>query len=277
VTQPSGSAVDPAWLSLRAAADLRARTTFASGLAAELARHLGLRLSEPAGTVRLVDVGAGTGSGARWLRARLPFTQDWRLVDHDGRILAATPRDEAWGRSVVAGVEDLPRLLADEPAHVVTCQALLDVLTEDQVDAMLTAALSCRAALLLGLSVTGDVDLAPEHPDDDVVDRAFNAHQRRAGRLGPDGGAYAADALRRHGYAVKVAATPWRLGAADSALFRAWVQGRAAAALEQEPAQADRITRWRQHREEAAGRGDLDAVVGHIDVLGLPHRRPGAA
>jgi hypothetical protein len=274
VRQPIGSAVDPAWLGLRREADLRSRTTFASGLAAELAQHLDTRLRDHAEVVRLVDVGAGTGTGAGWLRERLPFTQDWRLVDQDPKILAATPRHE--GRMAVADVEDLPRLLADEPAHVVTCQALLDVLTEDQVDAMLSAAVSCGAALLLGLSVTGEVDLSPDHPDDGVVDRAFNAHQRRSGRLGPDGGAYAATTLRHHGYAVHTAATPWRLGAADSALVRAWLQGRAAAATEQEPADAGRIARWLRDREETTRSGGLAAVVGHVDVLGLPPRAAGA-
>jgi hypothetical protein len=268
--------VDPAWLGLRREADLRARTTYASGLAAELTRHLAVRFPDRSGSVRLVDVGAGTGTGARWLRTRLPFSQDWRLVDHDRHILAATPRGGGWARAVVAGVEDLPGLLADEPADVVSCQALLDVLTEDQLDAMVAAAVSCGAALLLGLSVTGDVDLTPQHPDDDFVDRAFNAHQRRSGRLGPDGGAYAADALRRHGYAVHVASTPWRLAAADSALVRAWLQGRAAAAAEQEPADAARVAGWLRDREESARRGGLVVVVGHVDVLGLPHRAVGA-
>lgn len=263
--------VDPHWLSLRGPADARARTTFAADLAAGLAAHLSVRLSDDGEVARLLDVGAGTGAGAAWLRARLPVNQDWRLVDHDpGLLAAASPTVEGWARGVVADVGDLAGLLADEPAHVVTCQALLDVLTEDEVDAMLAAATASGAALMLGLNVTGAVALAPPHHDDDLVAGAFNAHQRRAGRLGPDAGAHAARVLREHGYAVSVAATPWQLGATESALTRAWLQGYAAAALEQDPGRADRIGRWQRSREKAAGDGELRVVVGHVDVLGVP-------
>jgi hypothetical protein len=268
--------VDPAWLSLRGPADARARTTFASDLAGALAEHLtgGTR---PPEVVRLVDAGAGTGAGARWLRDRLedrlPMPQDWRLVDHDRDLLdVAAPTVEGWARGVVATVEELPGLLGDEPADVVTCQALLDVLTSHEVDALLGPAVESGAAVLLALSVDGDVALSPQHPDDDMVAEAFDAHQRRSGRLGPDGGTYAAHDLRMHGYTVTMAATPWRLGAADNALTRAWAQGRAEAAGEQEPRLADRVRRWYEIRDRQARDGDLNAVVGHVDVLGLPPR-----
>jgi hypothetical protein len=110
------------------------------------------------------------------------------------------------------------------------------------------------------------------HHDDEMVAEAFDAHQRRAGRLGPDGGAYAAQGLRRQGYAVTMAPTPWHLGAADTDLLRAWLQGRADAAVEQSPGMAARIRSWHESRDRQACRGTLGAVVGHVDVLGLPPR-----
>ncbi|HET7326204.1 MAG TPA: hypothetical protein VFJ14_02860 [Nocardioidaceae bacterium] len=270
MSTPANS-VDPGWLSLRGTADVRARTSYTADLAAELTQHLTRRRGDGDRAMRLVDVGAGMGAGAVWLRSRLPVSQDWRLLDDDPTLLgAAVPALEGWARNVVAGVVDLPGLLADEPADVVTCQALLDVLTAEEIDATVASAVACDAAMLLSLSVTGEVVVSPPHPDDSRVAAAFNAHQRRSGRLGPDAGAYAAHALRCHGYAVTVSATPWHLGAAEPALVRAWLQGRAAAALEQEPGDADRIDRWWESRDAAAVRGELSAVVGHVDVLALP-------
>jgi trans-aconitate methyltransferase len=261
--------VDPAWLALRGPADARARSAYAADLAALLVQHLSDR--RPNGAARLVDVGAGTGAGARWLRDRLPGRQDWRLVDHDPRLLAAAPDPvRRWARGVPAAVEDLPRLLVDEPADVVTCQALLDILTAEEVDTLLAPAVAGGAAVLLSLSVTGRVDLSPAHPEDRVVADAFDAHQCREGRLGPRGGAYAAQVLRRHGYAVTMAHTPWRLGAEDTPLLLAWLRGRAAAAQEQEPDRCEEIHRWLENREATARRGELTAVVDHVDVLGLP-------
>lgn len=262
--------VEPRWLQLRGPADTRARTTFSTALTAELARHLTERLSLDVEVARLVDVGAGTGAGASWLRPRLPVRQDWRLIDQDPRLLAlASPAVEGWARWIVADVAELPRLLAEEPADVVTCQALLDILTVGQVDDLLGTATVSGAAVLLSLTVTGEADLTPRHPDDGLVAEAFNAHQRRAGRLGPDAAAYAAGVLREHGYAVTTAATPWQLGATDVALVRAWLHGYTRAASEQQPGMADRFDHWRWNRDREARDGTLGVVVEHLDVLGL--------
>jgi hypothetical protein len=268
---PPPGYVDAHWLGQRGPADRRARERYAGRLTARLTAFLRQRVATRHAGVRLLDIGAGTGAGARWLRSRLPFRQDWRLVDHDPAILAAGAGDaRGWARCVVAAVDDLPKLLAEEPADVLTCQALLDILTADEVDTVVAAAADAGAAVLFALSVTGQVALTPGHPDDDLVARAFDAHQQRDGRLGPSAGDYAADRLRRAGYAVTVASTPWELDAREPGLCLAWLRGRAAAAAEQAPELAARFERWRRTREEQAARGHLRATVGHVDVLGLP-------
>ena len=269
----SAARVDPVWLALRADADRAARAS-ADPLAAALARHLAARLADHPRPARLVDVGAGTGAGAAWLRPRLPLAQDWRLVDNDGDLLrAASPVLEGWARPVPADVCDLPALLADEPADAVTCQALLDLLTADEVHHMVDPAARAGSAAFFGLSVTGLVRLTPPHPDDGAIGEAFNAHQRRGGRLGPDAAAHASRMLRRHGYRVTEIATDWLLDATRIELTVAWLRGRAAAAAEQVPVLADRITRWLGERVAAAQRGDLTASVRHVDVLGIPPDR----
>lgn len=267
------TSVDPGWLALRGPADDRARRAGANGLADELGRWL--RRARPEGPARLVDVGAGTGAGAVWLRPRIQLDQRWRLLDLDPDLLAlAEPVREGWAEPVVADLGRLGDLLAEEPADGVTCQALLDVLTGPAVRAVVDPTVSSRAALLAALTVTGRVSVIPDHPDDALVTRAFNAHQRRDGRLGPDAAAFLADRLREHGYAVRTAATPWCLDGQDRALTDAWLCGRAEAALEQEPAERDRISAWLAERRSAARRGLLAAVVDHVDVLGIPTGRP---
>jgi hypothetical protein len=269
--------VDPRWLALRGPADARARTAHGATVVADLTRHL---LARSAGgarrAVRLVDVGAGTGAGAAWLRWRLPVAQSWRLIDRDADLLAlATPVADGWAEPVVADLAELPRLLAARPADVVTCQALLDLLTADQIATLLRPAVASDAAVLLSLSVTGHVTLRPEHPDDDLVNEAFNAHQHRSHLLGPDAGKHAAAALRARGYTVTAVPTPWRLGSADRDLTAAWLHGRAQAAGEQMPGDSGRIARWLAQRLAAAARGGLVATVGHVDVLGIPPGRTG--
>jgi hypothetical protein len=268
----SPARVDPGWLALRADTDRAARRS-ADPLAAKLARHLVTRLADrrPA---RLVDVGAGTGAGAAWLRPRLPIAQQWRLVDRDGDLLrGAPPIRDGWARPVPADVADLPALLGDEPADAVTCQALLDLLTEDQLRDMVEPAARAGSAVFFGLSVTGRVTLTPPHPEDAAVGEAFNAHQRRGGRLGPDAGTHAHQMLRSHRYHVTEVDTAWLLDASRIELTVAWLHGRAAAAAEQAPNLTERVVQWLDDRVAAARRGELTAIVQHVDVLGIPAAR----
>ena len=51
--------------------------------------------------------------------------------------------------------------------------------------------------MLLALTVVGRVALTPADPLDARIAAAFNAHQRRGGRLGPDAVAAAVDAAPR--------------------------------------------------------------------------------
>ncbi len=268
---PAPVAVDPRWLALRAPADVRARSDGAAGLVDQLRRQLSRTARRP---IALIDVGAGTGSGAAWLRPRLPVRQDWRLLDVDAGLLSlAGPVRAGWARPVVADLDGLPAVLADEPVDVLTCQALLDLLTAEQVRTMLAAAMDAGACVLLALSVTGRVTLTPSLPDDDLVNDAFNAHQRRAGRLGPDAAGHAAEVLRTRGYTVTVAETPWQLDGPRCELMDAWLRGRAEAAVEQAPQHADRIDRWLAARTASARHGEIAATVGHVDLLGLPPHR----
>lgn len=266
----AASPVTPGWLALRGPADARARTDGGSRLAAELAQFLRTRIrgQRPA---RLVDVGAGTGAGAAWLRERIPLAQEWRLLDHDPALLAlAPPVAHGWARPVAADLEGLPALLAAEPADALTCQALLDLLDDRGIRAILEPAIASGAAVLCALTVTGKVRIAPRHRDDGLVGAAFNAHQRRAGRLGPDAASAAGTLLHAAGYAVTEAATPWRLDAAEPDLVATWLAGRAAAAADQAPADAGRIAAWLAERLALLRQGRLRAIVEHADILGVP-------
>lgn len=279
--------VRPEWLALRGPADEAARDDGGVDLAHRLGAWLRARRRDDR-PARLVDVGAGTGSGASWLHARLGMPQDWRLIDHDAALVTASPPVRAgWAEAVVVDLARLPDMLASWPADAVTCQALLDLLRPDDVRGMLASAVRVNAAVLTSLTVTGGVRLfsssvsvgghtstGDEHTlaagDDALVAQAFDAHQRRGGRLGPDAGAFCADMLRAHGYRVTVSHTPWHLGPAHARLLTEWLRGRAGAAAAQRPSDAERIVAWLHGRLRAVDAGRLRAVVDHVDVLGLP-------
>jgi SAM-dependent methyltransferase len=261
------------WLALREPADAAAR-------AAELVELL--RSSLPTDGAEIHDLGCGTGSMARWLAARLTGPQHWVLHDRDEELLvqaAANPPTGA-GDGAAVTVEahrcDITRLGPEDfaGADLITASALLDMMTGDELDRLVTACGKAGCPVLVTLSVVGRVDLVPAEPFDSSVRDAFNAHQRRptiAGRLlGPDAAQAAVDGFTRLGHRVLVRESPWLLGPARSALAAAWFTGWLAAACEQRPELEAAAGAYARRRLAQAAAGSLSVTVHHWDLLARP-------
>ncbi|GAB3528380.1 hypothetical protein GCM10027402_30160 [Arthrobacter monumenti] len=264
---------DAGWLSLRMPADDKARGYTIEPLIGPLVEWL--RPSAQGDQVNVVDLGAGTGSNAHWLAPRLPFAQHWTLVDHDAHLLSrADPPASFTGRT--GKMEDVGRILAEasadgrHPPALVTCSALLDVLTDADIEAICSAATEASCAVLFSLTVTGQVEFTPAEPLDLELAKAFDDHQRREGRLGPDAAAAAHAALARHGLSVTSVDTPWELDSSTPDLFSTWVDEWVEAALEQEPALASEADAWLGRRLAQLRQGELSVRVEHQDLLALP-------
>ena len=249
-----------AWLALREPADAAAR-------AADLPGRLRV---EPPVVVR--DLGCGTGSLARWLAPLLPRPQHWILQDRDPDLLArAAATVRADGVTVETRPGDVTALTAADLAgtSLVTCSALLDLLTADEVDRIAAALAAARTPALFTLSVVGEVAFDPPDALDGAVAAAFNDHQRRTsgGRrlLGPDAPAVAAAAMARHGARVTSRPSPWRLGPDRTALAAEWLRGWAGAAAEQCPRLP--VPAYLRRRLAAVEAGLAMITVGHEDLL----------
>jgi hypothetical protein len=266
--------VSPAWLDLRAPADAAAR----SGDLVEA-----LRPALPGHRLVVHDLGSGTGSMPRWLAPRLPGPQQWVLHDLDAELLdlavARLAGVEAADGSPVActaRVDDVTRLSPEDlaPADLVTCSALLDVLTDDELAGLVARCVDAGCPVLLTLSVAGRVELTPHDKLDPQVAAAFDAHQRRPARsgrlLGPDAPAVATGLLRAAGAAVQVRPSPWRLGPDQAALAAEWCAGWVGAAQEQSPELAPALGPYLRRRVDQARSGTLEVTVWHDDVLALP-------
>ncbi len=302
---PGLSLVD--WLALREGADAIAR---APELIEPLRRHLAA--SPPVNELLIRDLGAGTGSMLRWLAPRLPGAQRWILHDRDPELLArarsslrvadwgpagvgpagvraagvraagirATSLSAADGSSVtvVTQLGDLTELRAADLAGtaLLTASALLDVLTNDEVDQLAAACVCAECPALFALSVDGVVMLTPADDLDTEIADAFNAHQRRTtgGRqlLGPDAVAAAADAFATRGAAVLTRPSPWRLDAERTGLTAEWLRGWVAAAVQWRPELAASGDAYLRRRLDACAAGELRVVVQHTDLLALPGR-----
>jgi hypothetical protein len=265
--------VSPSWLDLREAADAAAR-------AHELVAQLRDRVD--AGSWLIHDLACGSGSMGRWLAPLLPGPQRWILHDRDADLLALAavddpgPAADGAGVAVETRVSDVTLLGSDDfdGATLVTASALLDLLTWDELTALVHACTGAGCPALFALSVTGRVQLLPADPLDARVAAAFDAHQRRAtlrGRLlGPDAVVAAVASFRRLGAEVVVRPSAWRLGARESDLAIEWFTGWVDAACEQEPALVADTAFYRRRRLREAAAGALAVTVGHADLLVLP-------
>lgn len=266
--------VSAAWLRLREAADAEAR---ASDLVEQTRAHL-----PAAGRAVIHDLGCGTGSMGRWLAPRLPGTQHWIMYDRDAGLLARAAADmpgvAADGAAVTiqTRLHDITRLDAGDlaGASLITASALLDMMTADELERLVTTCGAAGCPALITISVIGRVDLTPADPLDASIASAFNAHQRRTtgGRrlLGPDAVGAAVGAFTRLGADVLVRPSPWRLGPAQAALAIEWLTAWVGAACEQRPELTAAAAGYARRRLAEATAGRLSVRVHHHDLLARP-------
>ncbi len=267
----SGFSVD--WLNLREPADRRARDRNLLKRAIEWLQNDASMDLQP----RIVDLGAGTGSTLRAFAAAGDRIR-WRLVDQDPVLL-----DEACRRhGASSSLETCPMDLVDvskiplNGARLVTASALLDLVSAPFVDALAGAlrALCSQqpVSLYAALNYDGTTRWTPSHPLDEAVLEAFNRDQCRDKGFGPALGPDASDrtekSLRKVGFQVSSASSPWVLEGPDAALVRALAQGIATAVEHDSSLESTEIRDWLEFRLANASIGRC--VVGHRDLLAIP-------
>src|SRR3954468_21248898 len=172
------------WLALREGADGAARS--AALTRAVIDRLAGLS------PLRVLDLGAGTGSNLRYLAPRLAVPQEWLLVDHDATLL-----QEAKARSIGRpspidwrmDTQPLDLVTVDHPAifvdrHLVTASALLDLVSDRWLDELAERGGAAQATVLFTLNYNGQSRCTPAEPEDEEVRALMNRHQQSDKGLG---------------------------------------------------------------------------------------------
>lgn len=297
----TGFSVD--WLCLREPFDHKARAKAAGalGLPGRLERWRG---RAPDRALAVIDLACGHGANLRELAPCLGGAQRWRLIDHDPALLAAVPHTlSAWAlrhgyqfmlddcagepQTIhIAGPDfhveavchrvDLARDLASldfSDRTLVTASALLDLVSASWLQRLVHKSQCASAALLFGLTVDGRTIWDSLDRDDERVQALFSQHQHRDKGFGPAlGSEAAATALRQMAgasYETVQVQTDWVIdGAQAPEMQLALVEGMAAAALEQDPAERAAVLAWQARRRAGVGSGRLR--VGHVDIVAVP-------
>lgn len=249
------------WLALRAPHDTTARDR---GLERRLDSWAIERVASTGRPLAVVDLGAGSGNNYRHLSPRLSVAQKWTLVDSDRGLLASIPD------TVDSQVSDLssgPEAAIPDGVDLVTASALLDLVSEAWLAALLARVEAIGAALFTVLSYDGRIEWENPHPAGARVTDLVNRHQRVDKGFGPALGPMAGETVRRlSARPVLEARSDWAIGPGDMAMRAALVEGWHAAAVEIAPDEAASLDAW---AEAAKTRADT-LTVGHVDQLILP-------
>lgn len=216
----------------------------------------------------IMDIGAGTGANRAYLTPRLPTAARWVSLDHDAELLAGSDRENA--ECVVGGISELSHLIGAHDVRLLTCSALLDLLTIAELDELTDVLVAHRIPALFSLTVDGTVEIEPPHPGDSALMAAFNEHQARDGRPGGAAARYLADRCEQQGLRVRMADTPWLLNDVATPLIRRLLTERAQAAVEARPELANAAAEWLAERLGSLDEGWLRVRVGHVDLLITP-------
>lgn len=284
------------WLQLREPSDAAARS-------ADVTRALAGAVADLR-TVRVLDLGTGTGSNIRYLTPHLPRRQRWLIADRDPLLLALVPaRMVPWASAhgldvrprpggctidgtslqceIDARVTDLCRLDDDlfEGQDVVTASALLDLASAPWLQALAERCREAGAAALFTLTYNGWSTCAPEEPEDEAIRDLLNRHQHTDKGLGgaaagPDAAELAPRCFEDEGFRVRTARTDWHLDSAHADMQRMLVDGWSEAALEliggngvsPWPLTPADIEDWRRRRHDHIDAGRSRIAVGHTDM-----------
>lgn len=258
------------WLTLREAADARARST-------ELLATLCGLLPENR-PLKIHDLGCGTGSTRRWLGPQLSGLQEWTEYDRDCELLHrgvmdSTKSIDGIDMSVHTRCSDFAELteLDLHGADLITASALLDMFSASELLNFVSLCVSAGCPCLITLSVVGHVEFSPPDSLDARIEKAFNDHQRRpmpSGRLlGPEAVSAAAELFEQAGMSVLLLPSIWQLGPTDGSLLEEWISGWLGAALEQDATLRNVSTPYMTKRNLQLKDGLLNVEVHHQDLL----------
>lgn len=264
------SGFSPDWLAMREPFDGHARNADVLAAVTAAFQHL------PSMTI--VDLACGTGATRRAIADHLPKPQHWKLVDNDLSLLArasALPAPAGCNTRTVPVdlVRDL-EIALDGACDLVTCSALLDLVSETWLERLVTECAARQLPLYAAINYNGSVTIEPSDTFDGRIVDAINRHQTGDKGFGPALGPAAAAKLIKQfqsfGYDVTEGAADWVVTTGDTEMQRSVLTQWALAAQEIGGMSTTNVASWLERRLEHLDAGRSRITIGHTDVFARP-------
>ena len=286
---------DPAqWLAHRFACDAEARHP-------EI-EHKFLSFFEQHQTaLHVVDVGSGTGANLRYYFDRIPHTQTWTLIEQSSHLLGecrhslatfAQKHGYGWhpqgdtflltdaGKTaaitLIQGSIDRIEQLVDLPqADVVTANAVFDLLSFEQFDALVSTLAQHDVCLLATLNYYETSFLPFSERDHQFVDW-YHMHMKRPQpmgiAMGPDCSEEMLDLLAQHHMLIEQESSQWHLKKGECTLHRYLLHfmEQAIAELSLSPEEQRDFEAWLTRKKELCRQRELEIIVDHSDIFAYP-------
>ena len=252
--------------------------------------------------LKVVDVGSGTGANVRYYFDRIPHTQEWTLIGQSTQLLDegvnslsafAQENDYGWQHQsnntfvltdaektatikLVSGSIEHIEQLADLPqADIVTANAVFDLLSFEQFDALVEKLAQHDVCLLATLNYY-ETSFLPFFKEDHRFLRWYHMHMKRPQpmgiAMGPDCSEEMLDLLAQHHMMIEQEGSQWHLKKCDSTMHRYLLHfiEHAIAELSLSPEEKQDFDAWINKKKDLCRQRELEIIVDHSDIFAYP-------
>jgi len=247
-------------------------------------------------TVRLIDVGAGSGANCRYWIDKIPGNQQWILIeenpDFSKKSLSAlqqfaqargyacslqkeslhiqTPTQTIHIKTIQGSLLEIDQLASLSDTDAVVANAVYDLLTKDQFEEFISKIAPHRLVFLATLNYQ-NMHFSPALPADEKMIGLYHAHmlrpQEEGVAMGPSCVAQMQETLQKHNYTLVVGESIWEIRNKDDKMMEFLLDFMESSIGELSLSSEDSLLlkAWIKQKREA---NNLKLTIEHQDILG---------